>query len=174
MIRLLTAKPMRQSRGPSLHQAAQLASFKGEPPRAALTADSQAAAGERIFVVGDRRPKTCLKDEIYAQRHKSRPHVREKPAENRPFRRQVFHGEFRWTGRWVHHGSNLGPADLIRPRGSSACACCVASAASQVALISSTGTRIHNPVHGRMHPVLHFDPMLRPSRLIRPLTVLRD
>ena len=47
----------------------------------------------------DRRPKTCLRDETYVQRHKSRPYDREKPAENRPFRRQVFHGEFRSTVR---------------------------------------------------------------------------
>jgi hypothetical protein len=76
-----------------------------------LARRSQAGAGNGIFVVGDRRPKTCLRDETYAQRRKSRPHDREKPAENRPFRRQVFHGEFRWTGWWAHQGSNLGPAD---------------------------------------------------------------
>jgi hypothetical protein len=35
---------------------------------------SQAAAGNGIFVAGDRRPKTCLRDETYAQRRKSRPH----------------------------------------------------------------------------------------------------
>jgi hypothetical protein len=34
--------------------------------------------------------------------------------------------------------------------------------------------RIHNPVHARMHPVLRFDPILRPARLIGPLAVLRD
>ena len=39
---------------------------------------SQAAAGNGIFVVGDRRPKTCLRDETYAQRRKSRPHERKK------------------------------------------------------------------------------------------------
>ena len=50
-------------------------------------------AGNGIFAAGDRRPKTCLRDEAYAQRRKSRPHDREKPAENRPFRRLVFHGE---------------------------------------------------------------------------------
>ena len=54
--------------------------------RAVLERTSQAAAGNGIFVVGDRRPKTCLRDETYAQRRKSRPHDREKPAENRPFR----------------------------------------------------------------------------------------
>ena len=55
---------------------------------------------DAIFAAGDGRPKTCLRDETYAQRRKSRPHDREKPAENGPFRRQVFHGEFRWTGWW--------------------------------------------------------------------------
>jgi hypothetical protein len=33
----------------------------------------------------------------------------------------------------------------------------------------SLGQRIHDPVHGRMHPVLHFDPVLGPARLIRPI-----
>jgi len=56
--------------------------------RAVLERTSQAAAGNGIFVVGDRRPKTCLRDETYAQRRKSRPHDREKPAENWPFRRE--------------------------------------------------------------------------------------
>jgi len=78
-----------------------------------------AAAGNGIFVVGDRRPKTCLRDETYAQRRKCRPHNREKPAENRLFRRQVFHGEFRWTGWWAHQGSNLG--DDPFPRVASHC-----------------------------------------------------
>jgi hypothetical protein len=58
------------------------------------------AAGNGIFAPGHRRPKTCLRDETFAQRHKSCPHDREKPAENRPFRRQVLHGEFRWTVWW--------------------------------------------------------------------------
>jgi hypothetical protein len=35
---------------------------------------SGAAAGNGIFAAGDRRPKTCLRDKAYAQRHKSRPH----------------------------------------------------------------------------------------------------
>jgi hypothetical protein len=60
----------------------------------------QAAAGNGIFATGDRRPKTCLRDETYAQRRKSRPHRSRKAGRNRPFRRQVFHGEFRWTGWW--------------------------------------------------------------------------
>jgi hypothetical protein len=57
-----------------------------------LERTSQAAAGERDFCRRRQAPKTCLRDETYAQRRKSRPHDREKPAENRPFRRQVFHG----------------------------------------------------------------------------------
>jgi Protein of unknown function (DUF3551) len=65
---------------------------------------SGAAAGNGIFVVGDSRPKTCLRDETYAQRRKSRPHRSRKPAENGPFRRQVFHGEFRWCRMTVEHG----------------------------------------------------------------------
>jgi hypothetical protein len=60
----------------------------------------RAAAGNGIFAAGDRRPKTCLRDETCVQRHKSGPHDREKPAENGPFLRQVFHGEFRSTGWW--------------------------------------------------------------------------
>src|SRR6516164_597470 len=76
-----------------------------------LERTSQAAAGNGIFIVGDRRPKTCLRGETYAQRRKSRPHDRENPAENRPFRRKVFHGEFRRTGWWANQGSNLGPTD---------------------------------------------------------------
>ena len=40
--------------------------------RAVLERTSQAAAGNGIFVVGDRRPNTCLRDETYAQRRKSR------------------------------------------------------------------------------------------------------
>jgi hypothetical protein len=79
------------------------ARYRSGPPRL--------AAGNGIFVVGDRRPKTCLRDETYEQRRKSRPHDREKPAENRLFRRQVFHGEFRWTAWWAQQGSNLGTAD---------------------------------------------------------------
>ena len=75
----------------------------------APSAASRAAAGNGIFAAGDRRPKTCLREETYAQRRKSRPHDREKPAENRLFRRLVFHGEFRWTGWWAYQGSNLGP-----------------------------------------------------------------
>ena len=45
------------------------------------------SGGNGIFAAGDRRPETCLRDETYAQRRKSRPHDREKPAENWPFRR---------------------------------------------------------------------------------------
>src|SRR4029077_15838701 len=73
-----------------------------------LERTSQAAPRNGIFVVGDRRPKTCLRDETYAQRRKSRPHNREKLAENRHFRRQVFHGECRWTGWWRMQPSETG------------------------------------------------------------------
>src|ERR1700757_1935676 len=68
------------------------------PFEAVAAFQAQPAARNGIFVVGDRRPKACPRNETYAQRRKSRPHDREKPAENWPFRRQVFHGEFRWTG----------------------------------------------------------------------------
>src|SRR5262245_43038142 len=53
-------------------------------------ADLPGCRRERDFASGDRRPKTCLRDETYAQRRKSRPHDREKPAENGPILRQVF------------------------------------------------------------------------------------
>jgi hypothetical protein len=35
----------------------------------ATVSRGQAAAGNGIFAAGDRRPKTCLRDETYAQRH---------------------------------------------------------------------------------------------------------
>jgi hypothetical protein len=71
--------------------------------------NAQAAAGNGIFVVGDRRPETCLRDETCMQRHKSRPHDREKAGRKWAFPQAGLHGEFRWTGWWAHQGSNLGP-----------------------------------------------------------------
>jgi hypothetical protein len=50
-----------------------------------LDAVSQAAAGNGIFAAGDRRPKTCLRDETYAQRHKSRPHRSRKTRRKQAF-----------------------------------------------------------------------------------------
>jgi hypothetical protein len=47
----------------------------------------QAAAGNGIFALGDRWPETCLRDETYAQRRKSRPHRSRKTGRNRPSRR---------------------------------------------------------------------------------------
>jgi hypothetical protein len=44
----------------------------------------QAAAENGIFAAGDRRPKTCLRDETYAQRRKSRPHQSRKTGRNIP------------------------------------------------------------------------------------------
>src|SRR5215475_7133928 len=71
------------------------------PRSAASWAWAQAAAGNGIFVVGDRRPKTCLRDERPMRRDaRAALTAREKPAETEPFRRQVFHGKFRWTGWW--------------------------------------------------------------------------